>query len=351
MHHDSKSIKIIAEKAGVSTATVSRAFSRPDMVSAATKEKIDSICNELDYSPRKYKYAHRASNHDPFIAIVVADLKNDFFQEIIERVRFALSQKNIALFSFDSQESAEQELHCLNLLEQLHADGIFISPVTEKSQVNADMLMNIYKKGTPVILIDRDIKGMGLDGVFQDSYLGALEAVKCLIDNGHKHIAHLAGPINSKPGLDRLNGYLDALEEKGLPVNQEYIMYGNFMQESGYQLTNQLLQSHPEITAIFSANNLMSMGALQAIYDAKLSIPEDIAFISTGSLDIFDPYNHVTISKIEQPIADMGEECARLMLDRLSASIPTRRKISARRTTFNTTLVLNGSEIYPTNRK
>lgn len=344
-------IEEIALLANVSTATVSRTFSNPEKVCESTRKRVEEICMQYDFSPRLYRKKQQLIDREPLVAIIVADLKNIFFYEIISSIKKVLNEHGINLAIFDSQESAAYELQNLNFLENIQANGIFITPISETSPVNSDILKSFSKKGVPVILVDRDVKGINLDGVFQNNYSGAYESVSKLVENGHQHIATIAGPISSNPGIDRLNGYLDALKDHQLPVRQEYILYGNNMQDSGYQLTRQLLSRYSDVTAIFAANNLMAVGSLRAIREFGMKIPDDIAFISTGALQSFDLYGDVAITELSNQTDAMGEECAKLMIERLSGSRKSRQKIPAKRITFEMTLNSKGSEVYPLNRK
>lgn len=344
------SIKDIAELAGVSTATVSRVFRQSGYVQEETKNKILQIAEEQGYKPKDYKKRDGIARRTGIVGIVVADLQNVFFQEIIESITNVLKEHDIHVIVCNSAESVQQELRCLNMMSQLHVDGLFISPVSETALYNADYIKHFNRSGTPVILIDRDIKGVGMDGVFQDNYTGAINAIETLIEHGHQHIAHIAGPITSKPGLDRLNGYIDALKLHNIPVQQEYIFFGNFKLDSGHALTQTLLRKYPAITALFVSNNLMSIGALRAIHEAGLRVPDDIALISTGSLNHFDLYGDAAISELQLPSDIMGTECANMMLERLS-NPQKRKREPAKRITYNITLMLKGSEQYPVNRK
>ena len=197
---------------------------------------------------------------------------------------------------------------------------------------------------TPIVLIDRDLKGVGLDGVFQDNYNISVECVETLIRAGHSHIATIAGPISSKPGLERLNGYMDALHAHGIPTRQEYISYGDFKTESAYKLTNDLLQNYPEITALFCSNNLMATGALRAIYDRGMRVPQDIALIAPGTVPPIDMVHNVGISEVEQPIEQMGEEAASMIIEKLMGG--KKRKRAVRRIIYEGRLILRGSERY-----
>ena len=135
----------------------------------------------------------------------------------------------------------------------------------------------------------------------------------------------------------------------GIQIRQEYICYGDFRLNSGYESAQMLLSKYPRITALFCANNMMAVGALRAIRDAGLSVPDDIAVLSYGSLVPFELYNDSPITAIGQPAEMMGEECGMMMLQELNNSV-RKRNHPARRVTLETELVLRGSEIFPPHR-
>ena len=308
------SITQIAQLAGVSAATVSRVF-RGGYVKEETRRQILRIAQQQGYQPRTYK-KQVSLHHDTVIGVAVAD--------------------------------PSREIRNLSLLRQLNVNGIIIAPISENETYNNAFIKEIHDKGLPVIVLDRDVKGIGLSGVFQNSYEGAYHAVDTLIRNGHEHIATVNGPITSKPGLDRMVGYMDALRDHGIDVRQEYILYGNFKVESGYTLTRQLLGAHPRVTAIFSANNMMSIGALRAIREAGLRVPQDIAFISYGLLSPYDESSG-PITQLIEPTELMGHECAQLMLEKMAAKKKDSKVV--KRVSFDVALDLRGSEVFPENRR
>lgn len=344
---DNISISEIARLANVSVSTVSRAFKPNGKINDETRKTILKIADSLNYRPQRYN-TRTQSISEALVGVAVADLSNTFFLDIIQSLTEVLNQHGIHTFICNSKESTQQEIKNLNALRQ-HVDGIIISPVSETAEYNAKFLMDMEHSSIPVILIDRDISRISLDGVFQNSYSGAFLAVDKLIQNGHKHIAIISGPITSKPGLDRLNGYMDALKHHNIPINQNYILYGDFMEESGRDLAAQILREEPQVTAIFCANNMMAMGALETIYAAGLSVPEDIGFFSYGAVDtLLIKYGH-GFSMMDLPSRAMGEECGRMMLERLQ-NRKSKKYHYPKRITYDARLVLKGSEVYPVNR-
>ncbi len=341
------SITDIARIAGVSPSTVSRALAGSGYVSAATRNRIMKVVNSHDYQPKKYKKRSFHSSKNAVVGIVVSDLNNIFFQQIINSITAVLDQSHVETIICNSDESIQREVRILSTMQQFQVDGIIISPTSETAEYNTEFLMELDGGGTHVILVDRDVKGIAMNGVFQETLNGTFKAINTLISLGHRNIAIITGPTTSKPGLDRLNGYIDSFKTNSVPINPEYILYGDFKIDSGYELTAQMLKQHPEVTAVFASNNMMALGSLHAIYDAGMSIPEDIAFISCGTLDQFDLYNERKISVIMQPTAMMGEECAKIMLEKMTN---TKKKSPTKRISFDSTLELRGSEAFPIHR-
>lgn len=339
------SMRELAEQAGVSATTVSRVFRGEGYVGEETRQRILRLAKETGFKPRAYRKRAALTAHDAVIGVVVPDLSNAFFQQIIRAMTNVFDQHGVEVLLCDTNESPSKEIRSLSMLRDLHINGLIVAPTSENASYNTAFLKELNEKGTAIVLLDRDIKGAGLCGVFQNSYDGAFNAVCKLIEMGHKCIATVGGPITSKPGLDRMVGYMDALKTHDMEVRQEFILYGDFKVESGYELTERLLREHPEVTAIFAANNLMSVGSLRAIRNAKMRVPDDIAFISYGSLTPYTIHRNDNISELIEPTELMGRECAMLMLEKMSVS---KRKGSnmVKRVSFDTVLRLKGSEAY-----
>ena len=214
---------------------------------------------------------------------------------------------------------------------------------------NTEYLKQLNDSGTPVVLIDRDLRIPGIDGVVMDNFRGAKSAVSILIENGHREIAILSGPTVSRTGVERLNGYIEALKNHGIPIKEEYIGYGDFQPQSGYALTKKFLATHRSITAIFSTNQRMTLGCLQAINEAGLEIPKDIALFSFGISDTLVTLG-AKISHVYQPSPPLGEESARILIEKIELG-KKYKKIPSKQTVFSSECILRGSEKYPINRR
>jgi LacI family transcriptional regulator len=341
-------IKDIAIKANVSIATVSRVFNNSGYVAEEKRIAVLDAAKQLGYKPPenpKKDYEKPASD---IVGVVIPDINNPFFSEAIKGMAQVFRQNDINILICDTDESPELEIQSLQTLRRQRVGGIIITPVSGAVEYNAEYLKEFNNLGIPVILLDRDIKLSVFDGVFLDSFRGAFEAVKTLISNGHTEIAIIAGLITSKPGLDRLEGYLEALRMNNIPIKEEYILYGNFKKDSAYQLTTKLLETRKKVTAIFSSNNLMSVGCYEAINDMGMKIPDDISLISFDDFYFFGT-GGFNISAVSRPTMQMGVEAAKLLVDHIKKGKKYKDQMS-KRIILSPHLMLRGSEAYPKNR-
>ena len=339
-------IKEIAELAGVSTATVSRAFSKNDYVNAETRDRILSIAEENGFIPRKYKQKKGATLSYKVAAVVVPDINNAYYAEVIRGIEQVMNAQGIQVVVCNSDEDSGREIRILDTLNQIGVCGIIIASVSGSVEYNVEYLHKLNKNGTPVVLLDRDLRGGNMDGVFMDNYNGAYQSIQTFIDNGHRDIAFVCGPMTSTSSQDRFNAYVDALKANNIPVNEEYIVYGDFKLESAYRLTKKLMAKRNKITAIFSSNRRMSSGCLMALAERGMVPGKDIAFISCGKLD----YSDLSISYVDYPTVDIGRECAKMLIEKANSG---KRQVSTtkNRITFDMTLVLRGSEKLPQHQK
>lgn len=340
-------IKDIAEMTGFSTATVSRALSGSGYVSPQTKEQILQLVQEQNFQIRKYKKRRRSAKlFGHTIGVIVPDINNSYFSEVILGIEEIAEKKGIQIVICNSNESPGREARILDIMAELNVRGIIIAPVSGSAEYNTDFLTSLNKNGTPIVLLDRDLRGSHLDGVFMDNYNGTYQSIQTLINNGHRNIAFICGPMTSTSAVDRFNAYVDALHQNGLPLREEYILYGDFKADSAYRLTKKLVEKEREVTAIFTSNRKMSSGSLLALAEKGLLVGRDIAFISCGKVE----YNTLNISYVNYATNDIGQECASILIEKiLDGRKPSTE--SRKRTTFEMQLVLRGSERFPPSRK
>jgi len=340
-------IKDVASQAGVSIATVSRCFNNTGHVNEQTREHVLQIAAKMNFVLKKYQRHQKRRAAGNVIGVLIPQT-NPFFNTVINAIKQTAEQKNMTVIVCDSQEKPEREILYLEMMRNI-VDGLIVVPTSQTADYNAEYLKDLNENVFPVVLLDRDITITLLDGVFVDGLHGSFEAVQALINNGHKEIAIIAGPITSKPGLDRLNGYLEALKKNDIPVREEYILYGDFEEKKAYELTKKLLDLRKSVTAIFSSNLVMTYGCLKAIDECGLKIPDDISFVTFDD-DLFFSFSALKISCVLNPGYQAGEEAATFLINRMQRHERI-KNAATRRIILMPQLILRGSEKYPLNKK
>jgi LacI family transcriptional regulator/LacI family repressor for deo operon, udp, cdd, tsx, nupC, and nupG len=223
----------------------------------------------------------------------------------------------------NSDESSEKEQFYLDVMRSESVDGVVLPPFDETDAA----VSAIMKTGMPVVCVDRSLSKEKTDLVEVDNYRGAFEAVTHLIERGHKSIGLIEGRIQVSTNRERRRGYLDALADAAIPVRKDLMREGDFRQESGRVLAGQLLDMRKPPTALFALNNLMTIGALDAIHQRNLKVPTDIAIVGFDDLpfaEALDP----PLTVVRQPAYDVGRQAMELLLKRIME--PTRSTVTMR---------------------
>ena len=343
------SISDIAKIANVSPTTVSRALNNNGYVNESTKQRILDAAKEMGYAPKKYRKRRNSVKSSSIIGVVVPDIQNPYFGGIIQGIEAVAIENGYELFVCNSGEDSGREICCLSALHGAKVCGLIVAAASDFAEYNKEYLKQLNDSGIPVVLVDRDLRIQGIDSVIMDNYHGAKNAVNILLTNGHTEVAILSGPILSPTGVDRLNGYIQAMKDHNLPIREENIRYGDFRAKSGYEMTKKLLGSGTKATAIFSANHQMMLGCLRAIQEKGMKIPDDISVFSFG---MSDPLTEIEsgISYVYQPSPPLGEESARILLSKVESG-RKHKKQPSKQTVFSTECCLLGSEVFPVNRK
>ncbi len=327
-------IRDVAKLAGVAPITVSRVINNSDSVNPATRERVQKAIDELHYVPNTLAKSLR-SRQTQTIALILTDITNPFWTTIARGVEDAAAESGFHTILCNTDENPAKEATYINLLLQRRVDGIIIAPTTP----DKTRLALLKRHQVPCVLIDRRVAGFKADAVYGDSRTGARVLTEHLINLGHRRIAIVNGPCSISTAQDRTDGYRAALRRHQIPLEDGLIMEGGeFKQTSGYQHVKQLLAHHPRPTAIFAANNLIAVGALQALREAGLRVPEDMAIVcfdDIGLASVVEPFFTV----VAQPAYEMGEKAARLLIERLAV----KRNIKTREIVFAPQLIIRQS--------
>ncbi len=330
----------IAKLANVSPATVSRVINNRGNVKEDTANKIKKIIENTGYIPSATA-RNLSVGVSKNIAFIVPDIENPFFSKILHGISDRASYYNYNVFMFGSDENIEKEHRILKSLSSDMILGILVIPVSHDDMITAQYLKEFEEKGIPVVLIDRDIRNCSFHGVFSEDEDGAYQAVKCLIEEGHKDIAIITGPTTSRPGLNRLMGYQRALQEHGIPLREEYMVSGEFKLEESYHAAKKLFALNHVPTAIFTSNNLTTIGVLQFIRESGLKLVRDISLIGFDDIDYLNLLN-IKVSIVDRPIYDMGYQAMDLLQNNYLKRDENR--LITQRISAKTWLVKRGSE-------
>ncbi|MCG0276298.1 MAG: LacI family transcriptional regulator [Thermosediminibacteraceae bacterium] len=303
----------VAKRAKVSIATVSRVLNNSPLVSEKTRERVKKAIEELNYSPNVIASA-LTKKSTLTLGLLIPDIANPFFAELARGVEDASADFGFNIIICNTDYRSDKEAEYIRLLKQKSIDGFIIST----AYYNDENVINLIKSNTPVVILGRDIDGedMVVDVVVSDNVNGGYIATKHLIDLGHKNIACLLGPPQVKVNLDREKGYLKAMEEAGLKVRPELIVFGDFKVEFGFKKAIELLSLEHRPTAFFAANDLTAIGVIKAARFMGLEVPRDISVVgydNTMLAEIVDP----PLTTVNQQMRKMGYMATEFLIKRI----------------------------------
>ena len=304
-------IRQVAEMANVSIATVSRVFARTDLVSRELVERVQNAAQSLNYRPNRI--ARNLRTQKTFTAaIIVSDIENPFFTSVVRGAEMVLRKAGYTLLLANSDEDPQIELeHLLNLRAEGVA-GIILAPTHEdysryEQLVQADMT---------IVAIDRFPMNLKIDRVTVNNIEGARAAVMHLVEQGHTKIGFISGLNWISTSYERQIGFEQGMQAHKLEVSPEWIQPGSFRRETGFQAMMNILNLVDRPTAVITANNLMTLGALQAINECKQRIPADIAIVGFDDMAWANSLNP-PLTAIAQPTHELGMVAAQLLLARI----------------------------------
>lgn len=318
-------IRDVARRAGVSPSTVSHALNNTRFVSQDLRHRVLDSVRDLDYEPNAVARM-LSRKRSTSIGLIVSDINNAFFASIARGVEDVAQRHGHTMVLCNTDADVTREAACLRALKSRQTDGVVLASAGSAHQY----LTSLVRQGYPIVLVDRELPELALPAVLIDNEHAAYRAVRHLIARGHSRIGMLAGRPSFSTNIQRIAGYRRALREAGLDVDARLLITGGSSIEAGARATNQLLEVDPPLTAIFAGNNLVSIGALQAIVSKGLGVPDDVALVTFDDLpfpwsDVFRP----RLTTVAQPAYELGTRAAEMLIRQLQASAPppTRRII------------------------
>ena len=305
-------IRDVAQRAGVSSTTVSYVLNSTRFVSPGTEARILEAIKELDFQPDQIARSLRAKR-TMTVGMIVSDISNPFYADIVRGAEDVLSVKHYSLILCNTDEAPERELATLQLLRQKKVDGL----IAVATGSNVESLYEASNSGLPIVLVDRRLPGDRLDTVLVDDEQGAYQATQHLVQLGHRRIGLIAGRVGISTTDHRRAGYEAALCDAGMTPDPDLIQVGHSTVEGGVAAARALLDLTPPPTAVFATNNLMTVGLFVAIKQRHLCCPQDIAVVGFDDmvwLSAFSP----SLTTIAQPSYELGKQAAELLWRRMA---------------------------------
>jgi len=304
-------IKDVAKRVGVSTATVSHVINETRFVSEGLRDKVLRAIQELHYQPNAIaRSLVKRKTHT--IGIIITDILNPFYTAIVRRIEDVTYRAGYSVMLCNTDEDPSKEQLYIQILLEKRIDGLIISTVF---QGHPHPLLTRLKT-IPLVAIVRKIQGLASDAVLGDNLNGARAAIDHLVQLGHRRIGMISGPPGLSSGAERLEGYKKALGEHRIPWEERWIKIGDFKRESGYSLTKEIFEKSPRPTALFVANNQMTIGALQALKELGIRIPEELSLVSFDDMEWYgflDP----PLTAVEHSPYLMGKTAGEMLLQRI----------------------------------
>ncbi|MFJ2760762.1 LacI family DNA-binding transcriptional regulator [Streptomyces prasinus] len=317
-------IKDVAAEAGVSVATVSRVLNDHASVSATARERVLAAVEALGYRPNAVARSLR-THQTRTLGLVISDVMNPYFTELARSVEEEARALGYSVIIGNADERPDLQDHHVTTLLDRRIDGLLVSPTDGGSPG----MLEAARAGTPMVFVDRWIPGVDVPVVRSDGRSAVRDLVAHLYGLGHRRLAIIAGPAATTTGRERVDAFREALGAYGLPLPAAYIGQGDFQADSGRRVTEGFLGLAEPPEVVFAADNLMALGALDAVRAHGLRVPEDIGLAAFDDIPWF-VHTDPPVTAIAQPTGDLGRAAVRALVDRIegrpgeSVTLPAR---------------------------
>jgi LacI family transcriptional regulator len=308
-------IKDIAKVAGVSHTTVYRAINDKPRISQSTKERIISIARELNYQPNVLAQS-LVLGRTKTLGLVITTIVNPFYPELARGIEDTARSLGYSIILCSTNFDPLLEKQYIDMLRSRGVDGIIFT----SAHIHDPNITSLVEERFPLILVNRRVHGDPLmdsiDYVVVENAKGGFLAVEHLIRMGHERIGVISGPSDSSAVVERLEGVRRAFIEYGLNPASLLVLEGDFLKPSGYEAAKKFLAMRDSPSAIFGVNDYMALGALEAILDSGLRVPEDVALIGFNDIE-FSSLKTVELSTIGQKKYEMGSIAVHTLIERI----------------------------------
>ncbi len=317
IQHSTLAMQDIAERAGVSKATVSRVINNPARVSEKTRAKVMTVVSELGYSPNHLAAGLR-QGRSKNIAVLLPDITNPYFAPIVQSIEQVAMAQGYSVILNDTQDDPELEKKFASMIFTRQIDGI----ITNSARLPFPASLDKSPQALPPMINASefcDIENVIKVGV--DNYQIGRDATEYLLQEGHTAIAVLAGPENQHSSVERLRGFADVLQEHNLPFPSEWVFHSDYSMAAGDQGARSLMQWRERPSAIFSFGDLASFGVMHALRELGYRIPDDVSVMSVDGIAMGE-YFAPPLTTIAQPLTEIGRTSAELLINLIEGRPP-----------------------------
>ncbi len=306
-------LKDVARVAGVSVSTVSRVLTGSPLVNEETRSRVQLAMDELQYRPNRVaRRLRRDSARANLIGVIVPDIQNPFFAELVRGVEQVAQRHGYMVFLGNTDEDGDKEREYVELMRAESVDGLILPPSSDLEP----LLGRLASVGLPIVCVDRRLPQGELDTVVADNRQGAFVAVDHLLRIGHRRIGYIGGRPHISTSAERLDGYRAALAAHGVPFEPTLVRAGDSRQPSGSRLAEALLGLESPPTALLVGNNLMTLGALATVHQLHRRIPDEVAIVGYDDMPWALALNP-PLTAVRQPGFEMGARAVDLLLQRI----------------------------------
>jgi len=327
-------IKDVAKRANVSTATVSAVLNESTYVSPELQQRVLQAVNELNYAPSNIARGLKRGRSQ-LIGLVVSDLSNPFFSRIVHAAEAAADEWGYSLVVFNSDEKPEVEKRILQRARHLSCDGLILVPCAAPEHYQR----NGFAQGQiPTVLLGRTVSGVACDSVVLDNIAAGYRAANYLLDLGHTRIGSITGPQHLSTGIGRLEGLRRAMKVRNLQLDDALVRSGEFRNDLAYSVAKNLLGASDRPTALYVANGVMALGLMRALIDLDLNCPHNVSIASTDTIPGIEGLRPM-LTRTEHPLAEMTNEAFRLLVEKIEGRV----RVEPREVVFQPNLIVGDS--------
>ena len=307
-------IKDVAKKAGVSYGTVSKVLNNYGTINKETAKKVMRVIEEMNYVPNRVAQ-NLVTRTNKTMAIIVSGLeegggKDNITFNILSGVYSYANKEDYPVAVFATSPEMQKKKSYIQFCRENNFAGAILHGIRTDDQYFRELL----DSQIPCVVIDIPTPGKNTSSISVDNIAASEEAVDLLIKNNHRNIAYVHGRNEAVVALERYNGYVSSLKKHGIIFNEDYVIFGEFLEDIAYENTKVFLQKHPEVTAFFCASDMMALGVMKAAKELGKKLPNDLSIIGFDDIPLSE-YTTPRLTTVSQNMFEMGKKAAELLIE------------------------------------